>query len=104
MILLAIQFSIQGIDMMLLIYPIFGWSIAISINASFLRIFYTQESSFLRVAAIIHISIYIPTSILLVLINLLFLPGIFWSVITMAGWGIGLGLHILLAYLLTQKE
>jgi hypothetical protein len=104
MILLAIQFSIQGIDMILLIYPIFGWLIAISINASFLWIFYTQESSFLRATAVIHIMVYIPTSILLVMINILFVPRILWSVIAMAGWGIGLGLHILLAYLLTQKE
>jgi hypothetical protein len=103
-ILLGIQFAIEGIDLILLIYPIFGWLIAISINASFLWIFYTQESSFLKATAAIHISVYIPTSILMVLINILFAPGILWSVIAIAGWGIGVGLHVLLAYLLTKKQ
>ncbi|MBY9006900.1 MAG: 2TM domain-containing protein, partial [Candidatus Lokiarchaeota archaeon] len=47
----------------------------------------------------IHIGAYIPTSIFLVVANIIFFPEFLWSVIAIAGWGVGLGLHLLIANL-----
>jgi hypothetical protein len=43
----------------------------------------------------IHAAIYILVNILLIVINLMFVPGFLWFFFPLVGWGIGLTMHFL---------
>ncbi|GAG57958.1 unnamed protein product, partial [marine sediment metagenome] len=62
-----------------------------------------QITAFLMWTAVLHSAAYIGGIPLLVTINILFAPAILWSAIALGGWAIGLGAHLLLAFL-TRKQ
>jgi hypothetical protein len=99
--LIGINFAIVGIQIGLLIHPLMGWLIAVSIHGSFFVIMAQNIRGFWKRTAIIHLAIFISTGVYLIILNAM--TSIFpWSAIALAGWGIGLGLHLLLAYLLKK--
>jgi hypothetical protein len=100
-ILIAIYFVIFGVQIILLIHPTMGWLIAVSIHGALFLIVLKNIRGFWSSTALIHVAIYISTGIYLVILNVLY-SAFPWSAIALAGWGIGLGLHVLIAYL-TRK-
>ncbi len=103
LILFAIQFAIYGIVMTVLVHIAMGWLIGVFVHGSFFIIIYKQIRAFLMWTATIHLSVYIPTCVYLVILNLMVPVGVLWSPIAILGWGIGLGFHLLLAYLTKKK-
>ena len=53
---------------------------------------------------VLHLTTFIVVGVYLVLINILYAPGFAWSAISLAGWGIGLGLHLIIASMLRNKK
>ena len=100
-ILIGIYFIILGVQIGLLIHPTMGWLIGVSIHGALFLIVLKNIKGFWNSTAIIHLAIYISTGAYLIILNVLYstFP---WSAIALAGWGIGLGLHILIAFL-TKK-
>ncbi len=101
-ILLSVDLTALGLSDVI-IHVIMGWLIGLTIHSACFVIILKKIKGFLTWTAILHIAAYIPTCVYLVLINVLIAPGILWSVIAIAGWGIGLGLHVLLAYLAKNR-
>jgi hypothetical protein len=101
LLLIGIHFVILNIQIGLLIHPAMGWLIGLSLHGAIFLNIIQNVRGFWKSTAIFHIAIYISTGIYLIILNVLFstFP---WSAIALAGWGIGLGLHLLIAYL-TKK-
>ena len=102
LIIIGINMAEQGINLLLLIHPTMGWLIGVAFHGAIYIIVKKPIKGFLSYTAFLHLTVYIVVSIYLVILNVLFSPGFPWSAIAIAGWGIGIGLHILLAYL-TKK-
>lgn len=100
-ILIGIHFIILGIPIGLLIHPAMGWLIGLSVHGALFLIAIQKIRGFWKSTAIIHMAIYISTGVYLIILNVLYstFP---WSAIALAGWGIGLGLHLLIAYLINK--
>ncbi|MBN1215952.1 MAG: 2TM domain-containing protein [Candidatus Lokiarchaeota archaeon] len=98
-ILLGIHAIFLDIDLILLIYPAMGWLIGLAVHCVLVYIISNNIHKFFVWTALINIGAYIPTSIFLVAINILFYPEFLWSAIAIAGWGVGLGFHLLIANL-----
>ncbi len=50
-----------------------------------------------RISFIVHAAIYVLVNILLLVINLVFVPQFLWFFFPLIGWGIGLTMHYLFA-------
>jgi hypothetical protein len=87
----------------LLIHPAMGWLIAVGLHGAIFVIFLKQIRGFLACTAILHLTIFVIVSIYLVVLNALYVTGFAWSAIAIGGWGIALGLHILIAYLAKHR-
>jgi hypothetical protein len=46
----------------------------------------------------VHFTVFVLVNTLLILINLLFSPGVLWFIFPLFGWGIGLAFHFLGAF------
>lgn len=86
-----------------IIYVVMGWLIAVDIHGALFIVYYKQIRAFLSWTAVVHAAIYITVGIFLVIMNVTFSPGVAWSAIAIGGWGIGFGLHVLLAYLVKNR-
>jgi len=102
-ILIGAQFISMSIDMNLLLLPALGWLIGLCVHCAIFVVAWKNITGFLKWTAILHLAAFLSTAILLVFINIVFVPGFFWSAIAIAGWGIGIGLHLLLAFLVKKK-
>lgn len=101
-ILIGMQFPSLGIDITLLVYPAMGWLIGLCVHCTIFIVVWKNITGFWKWTAMLHLGAYIPTSIFLVIINTLLLPELLWSVIAIAGWGIGFGAHVLIAILVKK--
>ena len=99
-ILIGMQFISLGIDITLLIYPAMGWSIGLCVHCALFIVVWRNITDFWKWTVMLHLGAYIPTSIFLVIINSMLLPGFLWSLIAIAGWGVGFGTHVLIAIFL----
>jgi len=85
----------------------FGWLIGLLVHAAMCVIAMKQIKQFLMWTAILHTAAYIGAIPLLITLNLIvmsILPiPILWSAIALGGWGVGLGIHLLLAFLTRKK-
>lgn len=52
----------------------------------------------------IHAVVYVLINILLIVINLVFVPAFLWFFFPLIGWGIGLTMHFLFGVLRVQSE
>lgn len=101
--LLYAQFvAVLGAEITFLVYVMLGWLIGLLVHGAFYLVVVKNIRSFLMWTGIIHIAAYIGGIPLLVTINILVDPTILWSAIALGGWAIGLGAHLLLAFL-TKK-
>ena len=81
----------------------FGWLIGLLVHGAMYVIALKQIKAFLMWTAILHSAAYIGGIFLLITINIFFTPLIPWSAIALGGWAIGLGAHLLLAFLTRKK-
>jgi len=99
-ILIGMQFPSLGIDdITLLVYPAMGWLIGLCVHCTIVIAVWKNITGFWKWTVLLHLGAYIPTSIFLVIINMLLTPDFLWSVIAIAGWGIGFGAHVVIAIL-----
>ena len=57
-----------------------------------------------RTSFFIHAAIYVLVNILLLVINLVVVPGFLWFFFPLVGWGIGLVMHYLFAVQFVRRE
>ncbi len=81
----------------------FGWLIGLLVHGAMYFIALKQINAFLMWTAVLHSAAYIGGIPLLVVTNILFTPTLLWSAIALGGWGFGLGVHLLLAFLTRKK-
>jgi len=81
----------------------FGWLIGLLVHGAMYVIALKQIRPFLMWTAVLHSAAYIGGIPLLITINIVFITAILWSAIALGGWGIGLGAHLLLAFLKRKK-
>ncbi len=104
LIFIGINLATQGGDLSLLIHPTMGWLIGVFFHGAIYIIVLQRIKGFLNITALLHLTVYIVTCIYLVILNVLFVPGVPWSVYAILGWGIGIGFHLLLAYSTRMRE
>jgi hypothetical protein len=102
--LLGIQFNVVlGVDIDILTIGALGWLIGLLVHGAFYIVALKNIREFLMMTAILHLAAYIGGIPLLITTNILHDPTILWSAIGLGGWGIGLGAHLLLAFLTRKK-
>ncbi len=57
-----------------------------------------------RMGFYVHAAIYVLVNILLLVINLVYVPGVLWFFYPLIGWGIGLTMHFLFGVLWIRRE
>lgn len=57
-----------------------------------------------RISFYVHATVYVLVNILLLVINLVFVPGFLWFFFPLVGWGIGLTMHYLFAVRFVGRE
>lgn len=57
-----------------------------------------------RTSFYVHAAVYVLVNILLIVINLVFVPGFLWFVFPLVGWGIGLTMHYLFAVRFERRQ
>ncbi len=77
-----------------------GWLIALLVHGAMYLVVMRNVRGFLMWTAYLHLAAYIGAIPLIITLNMLLLPEFLWSAIALGGWGIGLGAHILIAYLI----
>ena len=80
-----------------------GWLIGVLVHGAMYWIALKQIRAFLMWTGVLHSAAYIGGIPLLVTINILLSPALLWSAIALGGWAIGLGFHLLLAFLTRKK-
>ena len=96
-VLIGIDMAIVRVPIGLLIHPAMGWLIAVFFHGAIFMIYQKNITGFWRPTALIHLAVFISTSAYLIVLNVLTSP-FPWSAIAIVGWGIGLGLHLIIAY------
>jgi hypothetical protein len=101
-ILIGIQMAIYGIKISNLIHPAMGWLIGVAFHGGIFFIVQKPISGIFPITAILHASVYITTCVYLIILNVIYSPLVPWSAIAIVGWGIGFGLHLILAYFIKK--
>jgi len=101
LIFIAISLIVLSLDLVLLIFAALGWLIGLSAHYSIYWILMIRVRRFLKWTFRIHLHVYIPTCVDMVVINLIG-GGFPWSPIAILGWGIGVGVHYILNRFLTK--
>lgn len=57
-----------------------------------------------RMGFSVHAAFYVLVNILLLVINLVYVPGVLWFFYPLIGWGIGLTIHFLFGVLWIHRE
>ncbi|TFG00373.1 MAG: 2TM domain-containing protein, partial [Promethearchaeota archaeon] len=97
LVLIGITMAIESVNIALLIHPAMGWGIAIAIHSSFYIIHLKNIQGFWKGTFAIHLATYISVGIYLIILNAM-IGGYPFSAIALVGWGIGLGIHYIIAY------
>ena len=97
LIMTGIQIYLESYDPMILLHAAFGEGIGLSIHGAIYYSLLKNIRGFWRWTFFIHLVIYVVVGVYLVILNIVLVPGIAWSAIALAGWGIGLGVHFLIA-------
>ncbi|KKK43568.1 hypothetical protein LCGC14_0957070 [marine sediment metagenome] len=98
---LSVVITVEASDVMAVIT--FGWLIGLLVHGAMYVIALKQITALLMWTVVLHSAAYIGGIPLLVVINILFTPTLLWSAIALGGWAIGLGVHLLLAFLTRKK-
>jgi hypothetical protein len=102
LIVLTVTILVLGMDLLLVPIIALGWLIAISAHYSLYWILMFRVKSVLEWSFKIHLHVYVPSCILMIVLNLI--SGIFpWSLIGILGWGIAIGIHYILKRYITIK-
>ena len=95
--LMAINMIIIAVDLSNIVHPIMGWGIGVSVHGAFYLNVRLKIKAFWKWAFTLHLAVYISTNIYLIILNVM-MGGLPWSAIAIVGWGIGLGVHAILAF------
>jgi hypothetical protein len=104
LVIIGVNITNQGLDFLLLIHPAMGWLIGVAFHAAIYYLYSKRIKGFFSITALLHTTVYIITSIYLVILNILFLTGVPWSLFAILGWGIGLGIHLLIMYSTRKRK
>ncbi|MFO8019716.1 MAG: 2TM domain-containing protein [Promethearchaeia archaeon] len=85
------------------LYPIFGWLIGVMIHLTAYFLYINEVKPLAKRILIFHIVAYIFTNILLIIVNLITNPAIFWVLFPLIFWGAGLVVHIVIYFLYLQE-
>lgn len=96
-ILSAIQVIIEIAPLEILLHVAFGEGIAVSIHGAIYFVYLKNIRGFWKWTFILHKVTFVVTGAYLICFNIIFLPSSPVSAIALVGWGIGLGLHYILA-------
>ncbi|MFX1575421.1 MAG: 2TM domain-containing protein [Promethearchaeota archaeon] len=96
--LIAINMIIMSIELSNIIHPIMGWGIGVSIHVALYLNVLLKIKAFWKWTFSVHLATYISTGVYLIILNVM-MGGLPWSAIALVGWGIGLGVHALLAFI-----
>ncbi|MBY8989081.1 MAG: 2TM domain-containing protein [Candidatus Lokiarchaeota archaeon] len=103
-IILNVQFvSVLGLDINIWIIVVLGWLIGLLVHGALYYVVFKNVSGFLMWTAILHLAAYIGGIPLLITINMIYYPEFLSSAIALGGWAIGLGAHLLIAFLTKPK-
>jgi len=102
-ILLYAQFNTLSIATEVFIIATLGWLIGLLVHGAIYIVALKNIIEFLMWTAVLHIAAYIGGIPLLITLNILNDPTILWSAIALGGWAIGLGAHLLIAFLTRKK-
>ncbi len=95
--IILIGIDLAALDLLgLLLHPAMGWAIGVACHGVITIIILKPIKDFLTITALIHLTAYISVGVYLIILNVLLTPTFMWSVITLAGWGIGIGFHLLI--------
>ncbi len=104
LIIIGINLAALGINLVLLIHPAMGWLIGVAAHGAIFYIIQKPIKGFFSYTAFLHLTVYIVTSIYLVILNVLFALGTLWSLIAILGWGIGIGIHLILMFITIESR
>ena len=99
--LISVGFAVEASTLLAIVA--FGWLIGLLVHGAMYVIALKQIRPFLMWTAVLHSAAYIGGIPLLITINIIFPSAILWSAIALGGWAIGLGAHLLLAFLTRKK-
>jgi len=87
----------------LLVIVALSWLIGFLVHGGIYYVVLKNITSFLMWTAVLHTAAYIGGISLLITINVIYTPEFLWSAIALGGWAIGLGAHLMLAFLTRKK-
>ena len=102
--LLGIEFAIYGVNLLLLVMIALGWLIGLLVHGGIYVVVLRNITGFLMWTAVLHAAAYIGGIPLLITVNMIYYPEFLSSAIALGGWAIGLGAHVLIAFLTKKKE
>ena len=102
-ILLGIEFSTYGTSLLMLVIIALGWLIGLLVHGGIYYVVLKNITAFLMWTAVLHTAAYIGGIPLLITINMIYAPEFLSSAIALGGWAIGLGAHLMLAFLTRKK-
>ncbi len=102
-ILLGIEFSIYGVNLTLLVMISLGWLIGLLVHGGIYYVVLKNITDFLMWTAVLHTAAYIGGIPLLITSNIIYNPEFLSSAIALGSWAIGLGAHLLIAFLTRKK-
>ena len=103
-IIIAIYMSLFRLDPSIILHTAFGWGIGVAFHASIYIVVVKPIKGFWATTAFMHSVVFIVVNVYLVIINVIYTPRILWFPYPLIGWGIGLGIHILIARTVRREE
>lgn len=104
LVIIGVNLVDQGIDLLVLIHPAMGWLVAVAFHGAIYMVIVKPIKGFYSYTAVLHLTVYIVVCIYLVILNVIFIPGVPWSLFPILGWGIGVGIHLIIMYLTRERK
>ncbi len=103
-IIISINVNILRLDSYIILHTAFGWGIGVAAHSAIYIIVLKPIKGFWATTAFLHTVVFIIVNVYLVVINLIYAPSIIWFPYPLIGWGIGLGIHILITRAVRREK